>query len=151
MSQSWQHVLGNLNCTQMLVETSHVPHNWMQPPSWSNAACSDSLEMRTRSPWSHLNQRLRASRVKENLASSLLSVSVASLLFFRGVCMLGSCSVLSLIYLIVCFCLPLPFVYSQWILHWSNECSNSACCFKCGHSNKLHPLQGTEAVLDELW
>lgn len=31
---------------------------------------------------------------------------------------------------------------SQRILHWSNECTNSACCIKCGHPNKLHPLQG---------
>lgn len=42
---------------------------------------------------------------------------------------------------------------SQRILHWSNECANSACCIKCGHPNKLHPLQGigvigSEAVLE---
>lgn len=41
---------------------------------------------------------------------------------------------------------------SQRILHWSNECANSACCIKCGHPYKLHPLQGigvigSEAVL----
>lgn len=41
----------------------------------------------------------------------------------------------------------------QRILHWSNECANSACCIKCGHPNKLHPLQGigvfgSEAVIE---
>lgn len=39
---------------------------------------------------------------------------------------------------------------SQRILHWSNECANSACCIKCGHPNKLHPLQGigSEVILE---
>lgn len=58
------------------------------------------------------------------------------------------------------FFLPLPLHLSlsthlslQRILHWSNECANSACCIKCGHPNKLHPLQGigvigSEAVIE---
>lgn len=61
------------------------------------------------------------------------------------------------------FCLrPSPFflclsthLSSQRILHWSNECANSACCIKCGHPNKLHPLQGigvtgSEAALESV-
>lgn len=35
---------------------------------------------------------------------------------------------------------------SQRILHWSNECPNSACCIKCWHPYKLHPLQGIGVI-----
>lgn len=63
-------------------------------------------------------------------------------------------------------CSPAPFVHlsslhlslclsthlsSQRILHWSNECANSACCIKCGHPNKLHPLQGIGVAGSKAW
>lgn len=89
----------HLNYTKMSIEQSHVPHNWMQPLGLGNAAISDSLEKRTRAPCFHLNQRLHAFRVKENLEPS-------PSLFVVSVCLghVVSCTILSLIYLSV-FCL----------------------------------------------
>lgn len=52
------------------------------------------------------------------------------------------------------FCLSLSLsthLSSQRILHWSNECANSACCIKCGHPSKLHPLQGIGVIVVKLF